>query len=70
MMIYAQEYLQIDVLDAREGGGYYYVWVSEKMRNTENGRTEVDDCHWVYKLARYNGAWYIYDYTSDPLFAG
>lgn len=44
-MIYAQEYLQIDVLDAREGGGYYYVWVSEKMRNTENGRTEVEDCH-------------------------
>lgn len=64
-----QTYEKIDVINARTGGGYYYVWVTERIRSSENGKTQTRDDHWVYKIGNYNGQWYIYDYTADPLFS-
>lgn len=63
-----QVYESIDVINTREGNGYYYVWVTEVLHVFENGSSKTVTDHWVYELKRYNGQWYINDYTSDPYF--
>ncbi len=63
-----QTYQTIDVINARQGGGYYYVWVTEIMNVNENGEDKATTDHWVYKIEKDNGNWYICDYTSDPAF--
>ena len=63
-----QTYDSIDVISAREGGGYYYVWVTEKMTVTENNSTKSETEHWVYKLGRNTYGLYIDDYTRDPAY--
>ena len=63
-----QSYQKIDVINARQGGGYYYVWVTEVMNVNENGASKITTDHWVYKIENDNGSWYICDYTSDPAF--
>lgn len=63
-----QSYQKVDVINARQGGGYYYVWVTEIMNVNENGAYKVTTDHWVYKIEKDNGSWYICDYTSDPAF--
>ncbi len=63
-----QSYKNIDVINARQGSGYYYVWVAEEMNINENGVAKVTTDHWVYKLENDNGNWYICDYTVDPAF--
>ncbi len=64
----SQSYQSVDVINARQGGGYYYVWVKEVLNVTENGTNRTDTSHWVYKMENSNGRWYICDYTSDPAF--
>lgn len=63
-----QSYQKIDVINARQGGGYYYVWVTEVMNINEHGAAKVTIDHWIYKIEKDNGNWYICDYTSDPAF--
>ena len=63
-----QVYQKVDVINARQGGGYYYVWDTEVMSVVENGQSKTVTDHWVYKLKRTNGRWYICDYTQDPAF--
>lgn len=63
-----QSYQAIDVLNARQGGGYYYVWVTEILNVVENGTSKTAANHWVYKIENDNGQWYICDYTADPAF--
>ena len=63
-----QSYQKVDVINARQGGGYYYVWVTEVMNVNENGAAKVTTDHWVYKIKNDNGSLYICDYTSDPAF--
>lgn len=63
-----QSYQKVDVINARQGGGYYYVWVTEVMEIRENGTVKTNTDHWVYKLENNNGQWYICDYTADPAF--
>ena len=63
-----QSYQKIDVVNARQGGGYYYVWVTEVLNVNENGTAKTSTDHWVYKIENENGQWYICDYTADPAF--
>ena len=63
-----QSYQTVDVINARQGGGYYYVWVTEVLDVTENGTSRTNTDHWVYKIENNNGHWYICDYTYDPAF--
>ncbi len=63
-----QSFQKIDVINAREGGGYYYVWVTEVLNIDDGGKKDVTTDHWVYKIEKINYDWYICDYTSDPLF--
>lgn len=63
-----QSYQNVDVINARQGGGYYYVWVTEVMNVNENGTAKVATDHWVYRIENDNGSWYICDYTADPAF--
>lgn len=63
-----QSYQKVDVINARQGGGYYYVWVTEIMNVNENGAAKTTTDHWVYKIENDNGNWYICDYTADPAF--
>ena len=63
-----QTYEQIDVLNVRQYGNYYYAWVTERLSQTENDLTEVTTDHWVYKLVNNNGSISIMDYTSDPAY--
>lgn len=63
-----QYYENINVINTRQGGGYYYAWVEETLRVTEKGATKVVTDRWVYKLSNTNGVWYIDDYTRDPSF--
>lgn len=63
-----QYYENINVINTRYGGGYYYAWVEETLRVTEKGATKVVTDRWVYKLSKSGGVWYIDDYTRDPAF--
>lgn len=63
-----QYYTNIDVVNSRTDGTYYYVWVTESMDVTENGLSKTTTDHWVYKLENIGGQWYVNDYTSDPLY--
>ena len=63
-----QYYENINVINTRQGGGYYYAWVEETLRVTENGGTKLTKDRWVYKISNTNGVWYIDDYTRDPSF--
>jgi hypothetical protein len=63
-----QYYENVNVINTRQGGGYYYAWVEETLRVTEKGATKVVTDRWVYKLSNTNGVWYIDDYTRDPSF--
>ena len=63
-----QTYQQINVINARQGSGYYYVWVSETLNMSENGKSRTSTDHWVYKIENQNGQWYIVDYTKDPAY--
>lgn len=64
----SQLYETIDVVNSRQGGGYYYVWVTEIMSVNENGHSYRKTEHWVYKIENSGGSWYIVDYTRDPAF--
>lgn len=63
-----QSYRVIDVINARQGNGYYYVWVTEVLDVNEYGKAQVQTSHWVYKIENNYGSWYICDYTADPAF--
>lgn len=63
-----QSYQQIDVINARHGKKYYYVWVTEVMNVSENGTAKQTTDHWVYKIEKDIDHWYICDYTVDPAF--
>ncbi|MGN0162495.1 MAG: zinc ribbon domain-containing protein [Candidatus Ornithomonoglobus sp.] len=63
-----QYYTNIDVINSRTDGTYYYVWVTESMNVTENGTSKSTTDHWVYKIENIGGQWYINDYTADPLY--
>ncbi len=63
-----QTYQKTDVLSARSGGAYYYVWVTEVLNVTENGSSKTVTDHWVYKIENDNGALYVCDYTADPAY--
>lgn len=58
----------IEVFDARKGGGYYYVWATEVLNINENGSKRTNTDHWVYKIEKSGGSWYICDYTADPAY--
>ena len=62
-----QTYIDIRVKDAREYGGYYYVWVTEVLDVIENGKQTQNIDHWVYKMFYSGGGWLIEDYTKDPV---
>lgn len=62
-----QTYVSITVNDAREYGGYYYLWVTEVLDVTENGKNSQTTDHWVYKLINTTEGWVIEDYTKDPV---
>lgn len=63
-----QSIQSIDVFDARKGGGYYYVWATEVLNINENGSKRTNTDHWVYKIEKNGGSWYICDYTADPAY--
>lgn len=63
-----QKYLRVEVIDAREYNGYYYVWASEQLEVTENGSVSNTSDRWVYKLSYGSDGWVINDYTRDPVF--
>ena len=63
-----QYYLSIDVMNARQANGFYYVWVTEELEVHRDGKTSITTDHWVYKLKNTNGDWYICDYTTDPIY--
>lgn len=61
-----QYYTDIQVLDTRVGGGYYYVWVQETLSVTENGSTKTENSNWVYKIGEDSRGFFVNDYTKDP----
>lgn len=63
-----QDYDSISVINARTDGSSYYVWVDETITSTENGTTKTSTDHWVYRIIKSGGKYYIEDYTADPLF--
>lgn len=63
-----QSVQSVDVLDARQGGGYYYVWATEVLNVNENGSKKTTTSHWVYKIENNGGYWSICDYTADPAY--
>lgn len=63
-----QSYLDVEVINCRESSKYCYAWVREVIEQTENGSVKTQTDHWVYKLVRRNGDWYIDDYTRDPAY--
>ena len=58
----------VDVINARYDGRWYYLWVAENKTVTENGTSKTKTDHWVYKLERTNTGFVILDYTYDPAF--
>lgn len=63
-----QVYTDVEVINCRASRRYCYVWVKETMQITENGSAKNQTEHWVYKLSRSGGEWYIEDYTRDPAY--
>ena len=63
-----QFYQVINVVNARQGDGYYFVWVNETLDVTENGSEKVTNDHWVYKITKSGGKYLINDYTRDPAY--
>ena len=63
-----QHYQNIDVINARQGNGYYYVWVTETIESFENGKSKTSVEHWVYKIGKDGDGLYINDYTYDPAY--
>ncbi len=63
-----QFYQVINVVNARQGDGYYFVWVNETLDVTENGSEKVTTDHWIYKITKSGGKYLINDYTRDPAY--
>ncbi len=63
-----QFYQVINVVNARQGDGYYFVWVNETLNVTENGSEKVTTDHWIYKITKSGGKYLINDYTRDPAY--
>lgn len=60
---------EVKVFDCRNIGDTYYLWVSETMTTTENGKTKTNTEHWVYKIKRVSSGYVISDYTRDPYYS-
>lgn len=64
-----QQCLASSVQDVREFNGYYYVWDTENLNETENGVTKSSTNHWVYKIKAYGNSYQVVDYTYDPAYS-
>lgn len=63
-----QRCLNSSVQDVREYNGYYYVWDTEELSETENGATKTTTNHWVYKIKANGNSYQVVDYTYDPAY--
>lgn len=63
----SESYETMDIRDARKAGNEFYVWDYEVI-NEYSDTTKRKEYHWVYRISKDSGGYYIADYTSDPAY--
>lgn len=63
-----EEYQTMAVNDVREYNGSYYVWTYEVINKYYDGKTEQAVYHWIYKIAKDGGGYYVELYKKDPYY--
>lgn len=60
-------YMQVN--DVRKTGNIYFVWSHEKIQTYSTIEGEkIKEYHWVYKIRKESGNFYVEDYTADPYY--
>lgn len=64
-----EEYQTMQVNDVREYNGTYYVWTYEIINKYYDGKTEQAVYHWIYKIGKDGGGYYVELYKKDPYYS-
>lgn len=60
-----EEFLAIEVKDAKVIDTDAYVKAYEKIKKTKNGKETIKEYNWIYHCKKVNGQWLVYNYVED-----